>query len=74
VILSTDFEKGMELLLPVVEDKRYDYFLKNIGRMYEEKCQYGLALETYRRYKELYPNDTEIDKLVESCRNKVNND
>jgi tetratricopeptide (TPR) repeat protein len=74
VILSTDFDKGMELLLPVVEDKRYDYFLKNIGRMYEEKCQYGLALEAYRKYRELYPSDTEIEKLVEICRDKLNGD
>jgi hypothetical protein len=74
VILSTDFEKGMELLLPVVEDKRYDYFLKNIGRMYEEKCMYGLALESYRKYQKLYPNDVDIDILINSCRKKVNGD
>jgi len=71
VILSTDFEKGMELLLPVVEDKRYDYFLKNIGRMYEEKGQNLNALAVYKKYKDLYPNDTEIDKLIELCGYKL---
>lgn len=69
VILNFDFSNGMDLLLSVVEDKRYDYFLKNIGRMYEEKCQYGLALEAYRKYKMLYPNDTEIDMLIKRCEN-----
>jgi tetratricopeptide (TPR) repeat protein len=74
VILSTDFEKGMELLLPVVEDKRYNYFLKNIGRMYDDKGKNADAISAYCKYKELYPNDTEIDSLINSCKNKTNED
>jgi len=74
VILSTDFEKGMELLLPVVEDKRYNYFLKNIGRMYDDKGKNADAISAYCKYKELYPNDTEIDSLISNCKNKRNED
>jgi hypothetical protein len=61
----------MELLLPVVEDKRYDYFLKNIGRMYEEKGIYTEANIAYKKYQELYPNDTKIQELIDKSAEKL---
>jgi hypothetical protein len=39
--------------------------------MYEEKGQNADALAVYKKYKDLYPNDTEIDKLIELCGYKL---
>jgi len=64
VIMCQDFDKGMELLLEVVEDKRYDYFWKSIGDMYFGKNAYPEAISAYRKYQKLYPNDTNINNLI----------
>jgi tetratricopeptide (TPR) repeat protein len=65
VILCQDFNKGMEMLLEVVKDKRYDYFWKSIGNMYHGKGQYPEAINAYMEYKKLYPNDTNIQNLID---------
>jgi len=65
VIMCQDFDKGMELLLEVVEDKRYDYFWKSIGDMYFGKGMYVEAVKAYKKYQKLYPNDTNIQDLID---------
>jgi hypothetical protein len=55
----------------VVGDKRYDYFWKSIGDMYYGKGIYTEANIAYKNYQELYPNDTKIQELIDSCCEKM---